>query len=101
MNIQVTNISSKEAKKKLSQGAFLVDVREFYEIDENPYQVKNQYQIPLSQFEHEFIQLPKDKELILACKAGVRSFQASAYLIYMGYDTDKIFNLEAGMMMWL
>jgi len=43
-------------------------------------------------------ELPKDKEVILYCRSGARSYHACAYL--MGQGFDKVINLRGGIIGW-
>lgn len=97
----IHEISPEMAFEKLQGKAYLIDVREAYEVEELAFKVANQMVISLSVFETEHITIPKDAELIMACKAGVRSLHAAEYLAQMGYDPNKIYNLTGGMMNWL
>lgn len=97
----IQEIDPTQTMEKLKKGAILIDVREEDEIEQIAYKVENQLQIPMSVFESEHIIIPKDKELVIACKAGGRSFQVASYLTQIGYDINKVFNLEGGMMNWL
>ncbi len=44
--------------------------------------------------------IPKDKTLYLHCRSGVRSADSIAYLSEIGYDLDKMFNVEGGILAW-
>ena len=43
-------------------------------------------------------ELPRDKEVILYCHSGARSYHACAYLAQQGYD--NIVNLRGGILGW-
>jgi len=45
-------------------------------------------------------EIPKDKTLYLHCRSGVRSADSIAYLSEIGYDLDKMFNVEGGILAW-
>jgi rhodanese-related sulfurtransferase len=83
----------------LKEGALLVDVRENDEVAQLAFDVPNLIHIPLSEFEDRFQELPKDKKLILACKAGSRSWRATAYLMHNDYD--NVVNMKHGLERWV
>jgi adenylyltransferase/sulfurtransferase len=45
-------------------------------------------------------QIPQDQEIIVHCRSGKRSADVIAYLREVGYDTDRLFNLEGGILAW-
>lgn len=71
----------------------IIDVREIYE--EPLFKAQDVIQIPLSGFENNLHLLPKDKNLVFACKSGLRSIQA-IYLIQQSIKDQKLFNLKNG-----
>ncbi|SJZ32969.1 CoA-disulfide reductase [Selenihalanaerobacter shriftii] len=56
--------------------------------------IENSINIPLSEFRNRLDELPKDKELILYCGSGLRSYIASRILLQNGFD--KVKNLSGG-----
>ncbi len=57
------------------------------------------------QIEHEAVvtmteSIPKDREVVLLCRSGMRSQMAAMYLIQAGYDGSFLYNLEGGIMAW-
>ncbi len=46
-------------------------------------------------------ELPRDKDLLFICAAGVRSGLAAEMAAAMGYDDDKLYNIEAGTQAWI
>jgi rhodanese-related sulfurtransferase len=93
-------ISTLEAFKLLENQTLLVDVREKDELANVSYAVENQLNIPMSEFEERFSEIPNDKIVIVACKAGVRSANAIQFLIRNGYSEELLINLEGGIMAW-
>ena len=84
---------------KLKEGALLVDVRRQKEVEDVTYDVPNYLHIPLSQLEERWSEIPKHKELVMACRSGSRSLKATYFLMNQGYD--KVFNLEGGLLKWV
>ena len=46
-------------------------------------------------------ELPRDKNLLFICAAGVRSGLAAETVSAMGYDIEKLYNIEAGTDAWI
>jgi len=82
----------------VKNGALLVDVREKDEVAELAYDVPNIINIPLSEFEERFNEIPKDKEVVMVCRSGGRSLRAAGFLVNHGYTT--VVNMEHGMIRW-
>ncbi|MDZ7615044.1 MAG: rhodanese-like domain-containing protein [Flavobacteriaceae bacterium] len=61
----------------IKEGALLIDVREKDEVNDLAYDVPNSINIPLSEFEERFNEIPKDKPVVMVCKGGSRSLQSS------------------------
>jgi len=82
----------------VKNGALLVDVREKDEVAELAYDVPNIINIPLSEFEERFNEIPKYKEVVVVCKGGGRSLRAAGFLVNHGYT--NVVNMEHGMIRW-
>jgi rhodanese-related sulfurtransferase len=82
----------------VKRGALLVDVREKEEVAELSYDVPNILNIPLSEFEDRFSELPKDQELVIVCKGGGRSLRAAGFLVNHNYT--KVVNMQHGIIRW-
>ena len=96
--LKTIEISPTEANKKLIEGAILVDVREKDEVEQLAFDVPNILYIPLTEFEHRYIELPKNKELIVVCRGGVRSLRAALFLMEKGFA--KILSMQKGIIGW-
>lgn len=86
-------------RRKISEGALIVDVREQSEVDQLAFDVPDIVVIPLSELEQRFVELPRERELVLVCQHGVRSLKATYFLMYQGYT--KVFNMQDGMAKWV
>lgn len=84
----------------IRHGATLVDVRERHEVAALAFDVPGLIHIPLSEFEDRYEELPRDKKLVIVCEVGSRSLRAAGYLIYHGWDADKVLNMKRGMVRW-
>jgi adenylyltransferase/sulfurtransferase len=87
-----------ELKGRLDRGepVFILDVRnpEEYQICRIPGSVL----LPLPQLPQRFGELPRDRELVVHCKSGVRSAKAVAFLKQQGFT--KLKNLKGGILAW-
>ena len=44
--------------------------------------------------------IPKDRDIILLCRSGMRSQLAAMFLAQGGYDSQSLYNLDGGIMAW-
>lgn len=72
----------------------IIDVREDYELEETG-TIKNSIHIPMDQIPDRLKEIPKDREIYLLCRSGVRSYNVAAYLEERGYDVT---NLDGGIL---
>ena len=91
-------ISTQIAWEKISKGALFVDVREEDELKQISYDVPNIVNIPLSQFNNRFEELPKDKEIIMVCRGGRRSLFATDFLL--SHNFKSVVNMKGGIIQW-
>jgi rhodanese-related sulfurtransferase len=84
----------------VKKGALLVDVRERDEVEQLAFDVSNIVNIPLSEFETGYKELPFDTNLVIVCRSGVRSLRAAGFLINNGYDPAKVVNMQHGIIRW-
>jgi rhodanese-related sulfurtransferase len=85
-----------EAKKRVDNGALLVDVREQHEFDD--VRIPGSILMPLSTFQQHFEELPKDKEIVMQCRSGARSGQTTEFLLANGYK--DVVNMSGGILAW-
>jgi rhodanese-related sulfurtransferase len=81
-------------------GALLVDVREKDEVEQLAYDVPHIVNIPLSEFESRYKELPLNQELVMVCHVGIRSLRAAGFLVNNGYDPVKVVNMQHGIVRW-
>lgn len=86
---------------KLNYGILLVDVREKDEVENLSFDVPNIMNIPMSEFEFRFNEIPKNKDVVLVCMVGQRSLLAAGFLIKNGYDINKVTNMKLGLVRWV
>ena len=86
-------------KKSIGWMAFFIDVRSDGEYD----QIKVSFTdllIPHENILSKVDQIPKDRDIILLCRSGMRSQMAAMFLIDAGYEGHKLYNLDGGIMAW-
>ena len=96
----VTHIEPMAAANALAnENALLVDVRELEELEimhfDNDVDCLH---MPLTAIAERFVELPKDRHLIIACNNGVRSVKVVNMLNFQGYTNAT--NLDGGMLQW-
>lgn len=94
------DLTALDALSLIENGTLLVDVREPHELEALSFDVKNQLNIPLSEIEKLYREIPSDQKIIVACRAGIRSQQAIQYLLHFGFDSELLFNLQGGITAW-
>jgi rhodanese-related sulfurtransferase len=87
------------SQRLLREGALLIDVREPDEVAQVGFAGCDVVNIPLSQFEDRWQEVPRDRDVILACAVGVRSLKATYFLMYQGYD--RVMNMKPGIDRWV
>lgn len=83
----------------IKRGALLVDVREKDEVAQLAYDVPECINIPLSEFEERYTEIPEDREVVMACRSGSRSLRAAGFLVNHGYT--KVVNMQYGITRWV
>lgn len=91
-------ISPKELKARLDKGdkLVLVDVREDWEY--SLAKIEGSTLIPLGTLPQSLAQLNRDSEIIAICHHGMRSADATNFLLQQGFNTVK--NLVGGIDAW-
>ena len=93
-------ISVQEAFEMQQDGALIVDVRRPDEWVSG--HVSSAVHIPVDDVLAEAeAQLPKDKDLLFICAAGVRSGLAAEMMSALGYEADRLYNIEEGTPVWI
>jgi rhodanese-related sulfurtransferase len=97
----VKEICPTTTQEWVKRGALLVDVRERNEVAELAYDVANIVNIPLSEFEQRYTELPREQDIVVVCRSGGRSLRAAGYLIHHGYDYNRVVNMQHGIIRWV
>jgi adenylyltransferase/sulfurtransferase len=94
----VPEISPTETAARLQKGDIeIVDVREPHELQIAHYPKARA--IPLGQLADHIAELPRDKDLVLACRTGARSARAVQQLQAAGFT--RVWNLAGGIHRWI
>jgi len=93
----IPQLSPKDLKQRMDSGEnlFIVDVREPYE-----YQIANigARLIPQNEVPNRLAEIPRDREIIVHCRSGVRSQRIAEFLSQSGYP--RVSNLAGGILAW-
>ena len=93
-------VSVQEAREMQEAGALVVDVRRPDEWVSG--HVRGAVHILVDDVLAEAeAQLPKDKDLLFICAAGVRSGLAAEMASALGFDSEHLYNVEEGTPTWI
>lgn len=84
----VEQIVMEDLKNYDENKQIILDVREEVEVATG--KIDNSINIPLSELRKRFIELPKDKEILVYCAVGLRGYIATRFLLQNGYNTKNI-----------
>ncbi len=94
----VNEIDSETLKARLAEGEalLLVDIRTPAEVAQGA--IPNAKHIPMHLLPVRAADLPRDREFVLYCRSGARSYHACQFLAQQGYD--NALNLRGGIIAW-
>ncbi len=94
----INEIDSESLRKRLTDGEdlLLVDIRTPAEIAQGA--IPDALLMPMHLIPLRLSELPKEREIVVYCRSGARSYQACAYLMQQGYD--RALNLRGGIIAW-
>ena len=95
-HLSVTEYQEKKAK---GWQPFLIDVRSDAEYQQKRVSFTD-LQVPHEEILTRVNEIPKDRDIILLCRSGMRSQMAAMFLAQDGYDSQKLYNLDGGIMAW-
>lgn len=94
---QYTDVSVQQAREMIDSGDVLIlDVRTQEEY--NAGHIKNSTLIPVQVLDKRLNELPRDKKILVYCRSGSRSAQASQILVNNGFK--EIYNMKGGITDW-
>ena len=94
--IEVPTIEVAQVPDPIPEGVTVLDVREPLEWQHG--HIDGAVHIPLTQIPDRAAELPVDQQLLVVCKVGSRSAQATAFLREKGFEAV---NLAGGMIDWV
>jgi rhodanese-related sulfurtransferase len=95
----VEHICPEDAFQELkNEHAVLIDVRELVEFEKEKFQINNVLHFPMSRILDLSEKIPKDKNIIVACRVGERSTKIVNLLKIK--DFPNVVNLDGGLNMW-
>lgn len=94
----VNEIDSESLSKRLEDGedVLLVDIRTPAEMAQGI--IPDSLMLPMHLIPIRMSELPKDKDVVLYCRSGARSYQACAYMMQQGHA--RAINLRGGIIAW-
>tara|TARA_B100000941_G_scaffold261723_1_gene214021 strand:- start:479 stop:940 length:462 start_codon:yes stop_codon:yes gene_type:complete len=95
------HLSVAEYQAKMSGGwePFLIDVRSSLEYSQIKVSSTN-LQVPHEEILSKQDLIPRNKDIILLCRSGMRSQVAAMYLLNAGFSGARLFNLDGGIIAW-
>nr|WP_207280693.1 rhd_2599 family sulfurtransferase [Thiocystis violacea] len=79
-----------------AEDLLLVDIRTPAEIEQG--MIPDALRLPMHLIPVRMSELPKDRDVVLYCRSGARSYQACAYMMQQGYG--RVLNLRGGIIAW-
>jgi rhodanese-related sulfurtransferase len=98
--MEINEISPEKANEYIQSGALLIDVRESDEVSQVAFDVANIQNIAYSTFDENYMDIPKNQKLVIACHLGIRSLRTAQFLVVQGWNVENIFSLEGGIDAW-
>ncbi len=98
----IRSYSPAMVKEKLDRGDdfIFLDVRTPKELEQMRLPYENVVHIPLGMVRKRAGELPRDKEIICLCKISLRGYEAAKILESEGFDREKIWLLDGGLVAW-
>ena len=93
----IREIDSVELERRLaSEDLLLLDIRTDGEFARGI--LPQARHLPMHQIPASLEELPRDREVVLYCHSGVRSYHACVFLLGQGFD--NVINLRGGILGW-
>ncbi|EGV33141.1 Rhodanese-like protein [Thiorhodococcus drewsii AZ1] len=94
----VNEIESEPLRQRLLDGedVLLVDIRTPAEMAQGV--IPGALQMPMHLIPVRMNELPKDRDVVLYCRSGARSYQACSFMMQQGYG--RVLNLRGGVIAW-
>lgn len=92
------DVNASQAKEMIDSGEFfLLDVRTQEEYDEG--HINGSILIPVEVIGSRLDELPEDMKILVYCRTGIRSAQASQVLVDNGFE--QVYNMKGGINEWM
>ena len=91
-----TEISAAQAYEKYQKGIFFLDVRSQAEWDQG--HITKSTLIPLDELQNRLNELPKDRDIVVVCRTGVRSKEGMTILQQAGFS--RAASMTGGLNAW-
>jgi rhodanese-related sulfurtransferase len=92
----IHTISCSQARAMQAQGAFILDVREPWELEIAA--INGALNIPMQSIPAALGALPKEQAIMMICHHGIRSMPVARFLEQQGFD--DLFNVQGGTDAW-
>lgn len=94
-------VGARDLKRWLlgSEPPFMLDVREPYEWDLVSLERDGAVLVPLGELTDRLAELPKDRDIVVYCRSGIRSARAAGILVDAGFR--RVSNLAGGILTWV
>ncbi|MCU7905128.1 MAG: rhodanese-like domain-containing protein [Candidatus Thiodiazotropha sp. (ex Epidulcina cf. delphinae)] len=94
----IKEIDAGDLQHRIAEGdeCLLLDIRSAGELVQG--MLPDAEHLPMHLLPLRIVELPKDKDVILYCRSGARSYNACAYLTRQGYA--NVINLRGGILNW-
>ncbi|MFZ2410743.1 MAG: rhodanese-like domain-containing protein [Candidatus Methanoperedens sp.] len=94
---QYVDITVQQAKEMIDRGeVFILDVRTQEEYDSG--HIKGSVLIPVLDLDKRLNEIPRDRKILVYCRSGHRSLQASEILVNNGFA--QVYNMKGGIVEW-
>jgi len=90
------SITVEQAAEKRDKGAFILDVRESYEWQQE--HIPGSKLIPLNDLQNRLNELPEDRDIVVVCRSGNRSMMGLD--IIRGGGFEKSSSMNGGILAW-
>ena len=99
MNRKIKEVDAYQAYERIQHGAILIDIREKEEVETVSFDMKQQMLIPQSEIILRLREIPRDREVIIGCNSGTRSYHITRFLTEQNFE--NVYNLLGGITKWI
>lgn len=94
----IKEIDSSQLEEQLASGKdlYLLDIRSDVEVMHG--MLPASAHLPMQMIPTSMAEFPRDRDIVLYCRSGVRSYHACTYLMQQGFD--NVINLKGGIIDW-